>query len=179
VFTRPGEVFGEAATRAGSGHDERPVLRYKLLKKFIKAHEARRREAEGGPAAATDQQQAQQQQQQQAQQQQQQARQEPRDDAAGGEQGGSSGGGALAPGQLSPDEALFVRALNEDLARLNDFFVEREEDCVIKLQVGGGARARDGGRRGAAARGVVAGGWATSRARASAGPRGSACAAGI
>ncbi|GAX75635.1 hypothetical protein CEUSTIGMA_g3079.t1 [Chlamydomonas eustigma] len=37
-------------------------------------------------------------------------------------------------GQLSPEEREFMAALNEDLARFNNFFIDKEEDAVIKLQ---------------------------------------------
>jgi len=39
-----------------------------------------------------------------------------------------------ASGQLSPEEQEFVAALNEDLNRFNNFFIDKEENAVIKLQ---------------------------------------------
>lgn len=43
-------------------------------------------------------------------------------------------GSALAPGgALSPEEIEFVRTLNEDVQRCNQYFMEKEEDAVIKL----------------------------------------------
>ena len=36
---------------------------------------------------------------------------------------------------LSPEELEFLSALNEDLRRINSFFIDKEEDAVIKLQV--------------------------------------------
>uniref|UniRef100_A0A7S0V5U9 SPX domain-containing protein n=1 Tax=Polytomella parva TaxID=51329 RepID=A0A7S0V5U9_9CHLO len=35
---------------------------------------------------------------------------------------------------LSPEEQLFINTLNEDLQRFNSFFIEKEEDAVIRLQ---------------------------------------------
>lgn len=42
--------------------------------------------------------------------------------------------GCSSSGRLSPEEQHFIQTLNEDLARFNDFFMEREEEAVIKLQ---------------------------------------------
>lgn len=35
---------------------------------------------------------------------------------------------------VSAQEAEFLRTLNEDLSRFNQFYIEKEEDCVIKMQ---------------------------------------------
>lgn len=51
------------------------------------------------------------------------------------EEASHSGNQELAPEQaLSPEETAFVNMLNEDLLRFNRFFIDKEEDSVIKLQ---------------------------------------------
>ena len=52
--------------------------------------------------------------------------------------GGSSSAG-VPSGNLSPEEKEFLTALNDDLKRFNSFFIDKEEDAVIKLQVGLGS----------------------------------------
>lgn len=52
---------------------------------------------------------------------------------------GSGGGAAPAAGgrvqaHLQPGEAHFVETLKEDVNGLNDFFIEREEDFVIRME---------------------------------------------
>lgn len=37
-------------------------------------------------------------------------------------------------GPFSPEEKEFLTALNEDLERFNSFFIDKEEEAVIKLQ---------------------------------------------
>ena len=54
----------------------------------------------------------------------------PSSSAAAGSSGGSGG-----DQKLSPEEQQFFSALNEDLNRFNSFFIDKEEDAVIKLQV--------------------------------------------
>ena len=39
-----------------------------------------------------------------------------------------------APLTVCPEEMVFIRTLNEDLRKFNEFFMENEEDCVIKLK---------------------------------------------
>lgn len=44
----------------------------------------------------------------------------------------------VVPGRVRPAEDLqgsFVRILNEELEKFNDFYVDKEEDFVIRLQV--------------------------------------------
>lgn len=57
-----------------------------------------------------------------------------------GHQAGQQPGDAL-----SAEEAAFVATLNEDLARFNQFFIDKEEDSVIRLQVRACSRPGDRG----------------------------------
>jgi len=43
--------------------------------------------------------------------------------------------GPSSGSHLSPEELEFLSALNEDLRRINSFFIDKEEDAVIKLHV--------------------------------------------
>jgi len=105
------DLFGESATRGGeedAGDDSRPVLRYKALKKLLKAHEQRERTGNAGAGGSGDDKAAQQHEQQPGEQQQRPGEQK--------QEAASGGGGAaasIAAQQLSSDEALFVRTLNE------------------------------------------------------------------
>lgn len=91
-----------------SSHDHRPVLRYKALKKFIKAHvkhhhqdhkEGGAEGAAGGSSEAGGGVQA--------------GEQQPQQQSKEAGAGATGAVPAIAPDQLSPDEALFVRTLNE------------------------------------------------------------------
>eukprot|EP00882_Tetradesmus_deserticola_P008569 GHRQ01009037.1.p1 GENE.GHRQ01009037.1~~GHRQ01009037.1.p1 ORF type:complete len:179 (+),score=71.27 GHRQ01009037.1:567-1103(+) len=81
-------------------------VRYKELKKYLKAMKKQKQPAAGQQAAM----------------------QHDEDASHSGNQG-------LAPEDaLSADETAFVNMLNEDLLRFNRFFIDKEEDSVIKLQ---------------------------------------------
>eukprot|EP00775_Hariotina_reticulata_P002343 gene2343-2650_t len=85
-------------------------VRYKELKKHLKAMKQQPKPAQEDaevPGAVPEPQQA--------------------NDASGNQ-------GAQEEGQLSAEETAFVNTLNEDLLRFNQFFIDREEDSVIKLQ---------------------------------------------
>jgi len=48
--------------------------------------------------------------------------------------GGDVGPSSVASSGLSTEETEFVATLNEDLERFNSFFMEKEEEEVIKIQ---------------------------------------------
>lgn len=66
---------------------------------------------------------------------------EPGDAAAGTSVAQEGEESPSKPSNLSPEEAHFIKTLNEDLARFNSFFIDREEESVIKLQVRWGGSA--------------------------------------
>ncbi|GLI68571.1 hypothetical protein VaNZ11_013037 [Volvox africanus] len=48
--------------------------------------------------------------------------------------GSGSTGAAITATVLSPEEQAFITTLNEDLARFNRYFIEKEEEAVIRIQ---------------------------------------------
>ncbi|KXZ56210.1 hypothetical protein GPECTOR_1g182 [Gonium pectorale] len=52
----------------------------------------------------------------------------------GSSTGSGSTGAAVTATVLSPEEQAFINTLNEDLARFNRYFIEKEEEAVIRLQ---------------------------------------------
>ncbi|GIL92808.1 hypothetical protein Vretimale_19231 [Volvox reticuliferus] len=48
--------------------------------------------------------------------------------------GSGSAGAAITATVLSPEEQAFITTLNEDLARFNRYFIEKEEEAVIRIQ---------------------------------------------
>ncbi|PNW80691.1 hypothetical protein CHLRE_07g325950v5 [Chlamydomonas reinhardtii] len=92
----------------GEMHDL--FLRYKELKKKIKAIPVSKDPAAGEKQASVS-----------------------PDGSATAGSGGSSGATITAT-VLSPEEQAFINTLNEDLARFNRFFIEKEEEAVIRLQ---------------------------------------------
>ncbi|KAG2425900.1 hypothetical protein HYH02_014901 [Chlamydomonas schloesseri] len=92
----------------GEMHDL--FLRYKELKKKIKAIPVSKDPAAGEKQASVS-----------------------PDGSATAGSGGSSGA-AITATVLSPEEQAFINTLNEDLARFNRFFIEKEEEAVIRLQ---------------------------------------------
>ncbi|GLC36000.1 hypothetical protein PLESTB_000528000 [Pleodorina starrii] len=52
----------------------------------------------------------------------------------GSNTGSGSTGASVTATVLSPEELAFITTLNEDLARFNRYFIEKEEEAVIRIQ---------------------------------------------
>ncbi|KAL4438992.1 hypothetical protein ABPG77_006929 [Micractinium sp. CCAP 211/92] len=93
------------------------LLNYKKLKKLIKAHQQHKEDVDGKPGPA----------------------------AAGT---AAAAGAALtdaAAHGVAEEDREFIQTLNEDLSRINSYFMEREEEAVIRLRALQDARADAGG----------------------------------
>lgn len=117
IFTpKPIKASPAVAPRQCAALHRAMLHRYKQLKKQLKRIHASRASSQAPPDAPQQQQ------------------QHPDGEAGQGQQQQHHHHQTQPPMQLSADEGTFVMMLNEDLTSFNTFFIEREEDAVIKLQ---------------------------------------------
>lgn len=58
-------------------------------------------------------------------------------EGGGGVGGGGDGGGDSGDGGMTKEEAEFISLLEEEMEKFNAFFMEKEEEYIIRLKVPG------------------------------------------